>query len=147
MNIKEILLNIKKYFFEKEPEHYSNCLYCGKPLIGNQRKFCSLSCCNAFHRKKRKGNVVINYKPISQEQRIIEEKKYKVRKIAYRLYPSLKGIKCEICGKKAEHRHHEDYDKPKDVNFLCWSCHGKVHAGKIKVNSSKERNSLKGGKK
>ena len=40
-----------------------------------------------------------------------------------------KLIKCQICGKKAVHRHHPNYDEPKKVMFVCWECHGKLHAG------------------
>ena len=38
------------------------------------------------------------------------------------------GQLCEICHKNlAVHKHHEDYSKPLEVNFLCWSCHRKIH--------------------
>ena len=35
--------------------------------------------------------------------------------------------KCERCGEKAEHRHHPDHSKPREVMHLCQSCHVKVH--------------------
>lgn len=35
---------------------------------------------------------------------------------------------CEDCNKrKAVHKHHEDYDKPLKVKFLCVKCHNKIH--------------------
>ena len=35
---------------------------------------------------------------------------------------------CEICGRKTKlHAHHEDYDKPLDVIWVCWLCHNGIH--------------------
>lgn len=35
---------------------------------------------------------------------------------------------CEICNiNLAKHRHHEDYNKPKEVKFLCVQCHNNIH--------------------
>ena len=32
---------------------------------------------------------------------------------------------CDKCGRKVPlEAHHEDYDKPLDVQWLCWKCHG-----------------------
>jgi hypothetical protein len=33
--------------------------------------------------------------------------------------------KCELCGRKAEDRHHPDYSKPLEVMHLCKKCHRK----------------------
>jgi hypothetical protein len=39
---------------------------------------------------------------------------------------------CENCGlKKKLSAHHEDYSKPLDVNWLCYSCHKLKHTIKI----------------
>lgn len=35
---------------------------------------------------------------------------------------------CDVCGEKA-HRHHEDYNKPLDVRFLCALHHKQLHQG------------------
>ena len=38
---------------------------------------------------------------------------------------------CEICLRKAElHGHHEDYDKPLEVVWVCSWCHNVIHADK-----------------
>lgn len=34
---------------------------------------------------------------------------------------------CEVCGEKAE-AHHDDYDRPGDVRWLCRRHHRQVHA-------------------
>jgi len=50
--------------------------------------------------------------------------------------PIPKDTICAICKlNKAVDRHHEDYNKPLDVIFLCRSCHRKEH---IKLRRVKE---------
>jgi len=40
-----------------------------------------------------------------------------------------RGTECYFCGSAGSlHAHHEDYDHPLDVRWLCPSCHGKLHA-------------------
>lgn len=37
---------------------------------------------------------------------------------------------CPACGKRDRiHAHHADYSKPLDVEWLCATCHGRLHAG------------------
>jgi len=49
-------------------------------------------------------------------------KKYKARRLAKKISIP-KGQICEKCGKKlAIERHHEDYNKPLDVMFVCKDC-------------------------
>lgn len=39
-----------------------------------------------------------------------------------------KPLTCTLCHKKGKlEAHHEDYDKPLDIVWLCRSCHGKRH--------------------
>ena len=39
----------------------------------------------------------------------------------------LKRKPCEKCDSPDSHAHHENYNKPLEVMWLCPSCHGKVH--------------------
>lgn len=153
--VKKIFLNIFSDF--SEPEHYTHCLYCGKELTGSRRKFCSNACNAIYWRKVYSGEFKRWEKrkeqEIPEETKKIFKLKSAARALAYKKYPSLENIKCEICKiKNAEHRHHEDYDKPLEVNFLCWSCHGKVHGGIINIKNTQKRREkpskrLKGGLK
>ncbi len=132
----KIFLFFRKIFFH-EIEVYENCLYCGKELEGSRRKFCSNDCLNKHWRKQ---YAKPPYKPIMTEELIRIRRRYKddykgirnkskAQRAAYNKYPSLKGITCQVCKEKpAVHRHHEDYNKPLDVMFVCWECHGKIHA-------------------
>lgn len=40
---------------------------------------------------------------------------------------SLPKESCEICGDPAAQKHHDDYDRPLDVRWLCVKCHGAEH--------------------
>ena len=52
---------------------------------------------------------------------------YKARQTAKRMI-SIKGQKCSICGvTKNIERHHPDYSKPLEVQFLCHECHTIFH--------------------
>lgn len=35
---------------------------------------------------------------------------------------------CEVCGAEKAHGHHDDYNKPYDVRWLCAAHHAEVHA-------------------
>jgi len=50
--------------------------------------------------------------------------KHASRKRSQRLFPVIQP--CEECGTTERvQRHHEDYEKPEEVRFLCQSCHTK----------------------
>lgn len=40
---------------------------------------------------------------------------------------SMKRKSCEICGIKKTHAHHDDYNKPLLVRWLCELCHVRIH--------------------
>ena len=49
------------------------------------------------------------------------------------------GQICEVCKRrKAEHRHHPNYGKPRLIGFVCFHCHHSIHK-KYKGNPFKCR--------
>ena len=46
---------------------------------------------------------------------------------------TVKKFPCEICGAKEVQGHHEDYEKPLEVYWLCGICHRKYHNFKKKA--------------
>jgi len=42
-------------------------------------------------------------------------------------FGTLKRQPCEECGNEDSHAHHDDYDKPLDVRWLCAQHHKEVH--------------------
>lgn len=48
-----------------------------------------------------------------------------------RCYPFVKPNKCSICNNTEKiEGHHEDYDKPTCIIWLCKKCHAQLHGGK-----------------
>jgi hypothetical protein len=97
------------------------CKVCGSYLELNRiylKAYCK-SCENAYQRRYKK-----NYTP-----RIPQQKKIKCRAYAQKALESGKLIRkpCEKCGNTKVEMHHEDYDKPLEVNWLCRECHLDLH--------------------
>jgi hypothetical protein len=60
----------------------------------------------------------------------LDPAKLKARKIARRAHPTQKP--CEVCGRaNRTFRHHDDYNKPEEIRFLCGSCHQRHHRGTL----------------
>jgi hypothetical protein len=49
--------------------------------------------------------------------------------VAVRTWAVVRPQNCERCGRQAKvHGHHDDYDRPLEVEWLCASCHMSHHA-------------------
>ena len=66
-----------------------------------------------------------------KESKLQEPKKYKSRYQfcnAVKLGKITRPTHCQMCNKEAlVHGHHEDYDKPFEVIWVCSGCHGIIH--------------------
>lgn len=125
---KKISLSRKGMKFTKE--HKKNL---SKSLTG--RKLSKEHIENA-----RKGHIKYHTKEEKRKARAKTYKKWrknnpekhKAHIIAMNNIKIPKDKLCEICNsKKATQKHHKNYSKPLDVNFLCLKCHQKLHHHKI----------------
>ena len=90
-------------------------------------QFCSLICGNrAKAAKKRNPNWKIEWK-----QRMKSDPMYKIKRRAHHIvaneikYKRLKREPCEVCSSIPSEAHHDDYNKPLNVRWLCRSHHMK----------------------
>lgn len=116
------------------------CLHCGKEYLKIHRiKFCSDACRTAHRREQRKqygkdnkeyfSDKVKNYAHNNPEK-IDAKNKARVIEIP-------ENQLCQRCEKnKATQKHHEDYSKPLEVEFLCRKCHSKADAERRNLDKS-----------
>lgn len=45
---------------------------------------------------------------------------------------------CEMCGAEKAHAHHDDYERPLDVRWLCRRCHNGLHAGAVTAPTERQ---------
>lgn len=120
------------------------CGYCGrlssdKPSHFKRKKrhFCSMSCHSDF----RKHMLPKEEQPRFGTGNTQEEKKKRVKaRSTLNHYLRDKKIgrpKCELCGTKAE-AHHDDYDKPLEVKWLCFKHHRMYHKHGDKIYENHE---------
>lgn len=115
------------------------CEFCEETFEASHRKrrFCSNSCSNSAVPR---GQAVKQFSGSFYERhkdRLTEEKRTKLkedplhrlkvraRRIARERYPKL--LPCEVCGDEDTQRHHDDYNKPEEVRFLCRRDHANWH--------------------
>lgn len=101
------------------PEAKRPCSNCGQPRGRKGQRLCR-TCHAAYMRANRKPHSAL-----SPEQR----KKANAR--SYARMCELRGQivrqPCETCGDMFAEKHHEDYDQPAVVRWLCRGCHLKEH--------------------
>lgn len=95
----------------------SECSKCSQPL-DRQGRYCR-SCHAEYMREWRKTH------PLSKDQR----RRDNARSYAgiYLKRGKLTRQPCEVCNAKAQ-MHHDDYDRPLDVRWLCLEHHLALHA-------------------
>ena len=132
------------------------CSFCGEDFVKTgKRKYCSKECAyesnqklnkdivktGKYKEKKKKSyekwykengrNRADNYKDAIIEWQLNHPVEFNAhRKVNYAIRTGelIKPEKCEMCGEvKRLCGHHEDYSKPLDVKWLCYSCHKIIH--------------------
>jgi len=107
-------------------------------------KCCSLSCAAslaAASRRDQSGENNPNWKggkKLSRDQYLADKRAYRAsspkkaeaHRLAYNAIRSKALIPkpCEVCGEDRVDAHHDDYDKPLDVRWLCRRHHMQFHA-------------------
>lgn len=90
------------------------------------RHFCSQRCYSEYRRDKlpreEQNRFGTGFSPEEQAKR----RKARSDLNHYMRDKKLERQPCEVCGQKAE-AHHDDYDKPLDVRWLCFNHHRAHH--------------------
>jgi len=122
-NKKRILEN-RKIWLKKNPYYYKT-----PERLEHKRER------DKIYSRRKRANGKINK---TEEYRIWREKnpeKVRAHQSLNRKIKSgeIKREPCQICGKIKVHAHHEDYNKPLEVVWLCPAHHQQLHLGQIKL--------------
>jgi hypothetical protein len=105
------------------------CVKCQKPKDGGHKSYCKA--CHAAYMR--------SYRPVYGD--LTPEEKYKANcrsktKMAVKRKLIIKPDTCDLCKQHTKiEAHHEDYDKPYEVIWLCRRCHIDVHRKFSTVNT------------
>ncbi len=112
----------------------TNCDYCGaeyslKKSAYERRKrhFCSRECYSRYRAEimppEEQNTYGTGYSPLERERR------RKAREVLnhYLRDKKVQRQPCECCGNENAEAHHDDYDKPLEVRWLCFKCHRQWH--------------------
>ena len=115
------------------------CEHCGGAFVPvkRTRRFCSKRCSNLGQPRgqlqqpldgtfyERHGERI----KAEKRERYANDPEYRRRVLARvaatKAFPD--GQPCEVCGEPRADRHHDDYDKPLDIRWLCRPCHIRHH--------------------
>ena len=99
MMLKKVFSFFEKYFSRYyKVERFDNCIYCNVRLKGNQRKFCSSKCNQAYWRKVYAGDID-RYSNEIKPKNNVQAKLEKLNKKQL-LEMILKGGLCKECKRK-----------------------------------------------
>jgi hypothetical protein len=104
------------------------CKGCGEdmPIRKAKQEYCTNQCYQGSIQYKEKLSLAQqNYRAKNKNR----DKIY-ARGVFRRATPlkEMSDIRCLLCGSTEKlHRHHHNYNKPKDVIVLCSKCHGAIH--------------------
>lgn len=105
--------------------HVNKCKECNKKDVSEHR-LKNIDKVRAYDKKRGCRLTKDELKKYRQKY----PKKYKAHQIVNYAIKSKKLFNqpCEICGKNETHGHHDDYDKPLNVRWLCAEHHHQWHA-------------------
>lgn len=107
--------------------HLNVCKECVKKMVRNRsRSERGRELDRKRNQTKKRKAKLIEYQ---RKRRAKLQKEYKARGVvstAIRKGTLIKGI-CEICGEVKVEAHHEDYNKPLEVKWLCGTHHRALH--------------------
>ena len=100
---------------------------------GKENKLRREACCILCGAIKRRGRV---FKKRPGRPSYNDPVKLKAQRAAQRALKRgiIKFKPCEVCGDQRVHMHHEDYNKPLEVRFLCTKHHYATHRKYWKLN-------------
>lgn len=94
------------------------CSKCGGIRNNKKQRYCT-DCHNAYMREWRKTH------PLTPEQRFKDNARSYAQ--TYKKRGKLVKCPCENCGSPRSQMHHENYNNPLDVVWLCRPCHMTLH--------------------
>jgi hypothetical protein len=104
--------------------HLNKCKECTKKDVRKNRRQ-NISHYRSYDRER--GNRQTNEYRKDYRQRFPKKTKAR-RKVAYHVMKGdLTAKPCEVCGADKTVAHHDDYDKPLDVRWLCQTHHAEWH--------------------
>lgn len=109
--------------------HLNKCKECTKNDALNHRNK-NIEKIRAYDRERSKNPERIKLSvEVTRAWRAEDKRRVKAHNAVSRAIKTgkLTRIPCIRCGEKKSHAHHEDYDKPLDVIWLCQICHSQRH--------------------
>ena len=117
---------------------FINCEHCGNEFKRRRSttRFCSKRCSNLGAPRHRQADGLTFYErnaeriKAERNDRYANDPDYRKRVLARaaarKHHPDPQP--CEQCGTEPADRHHDDYDKPLEIRWLCRECHIQHHA-------------------
>jgi hypothetical protein len=122
------------------PGYPTSCVVCGKPLHRKSEHYCSLDCESANRRVAGPDAPSFRSKWKGRKRKLLEDPfartRVKTRAKTKSLINAgaLKPTPCEVCGSRDVVPHHEDYENPRAIIWLCERDHKRYHAGEVALN-------------
>jgi hypothetical protein len=111
--------------------HLNKCKECTKN-DANKHRYENLEAIREYDRQrsKNKDRIKASYE-ITKAWRQADLRRSKAHSMVARAIKSgtLQRCPCEQCGNQKSVAHHDDYDKPLEVRWLCQICHVQFHQG------------------